>query len=160
MPTATRGAIARDDIPEDAVTERPIFDGINLVVGDMGATVAFYRRLGVDVPDGTQEWDPHHRNADVGSGTDFDFDSVAFAGKWDEGWPGGPGAVIGFRVESREEVDRVFADLTGAGYRGQQPPYDAFWGARYAIVEDPDGNAVGLMSPSDPERRSTATPPS
>ena len=73
---------------------------------------------------------------------------------------GGPGAVIGFRVESRDEVDRLFTDLTGAGYRGQQPPYDAFWGARYAIVEDPDGNAVGIMSPSDPERRSMVDPPS
>jgi catechol 2,3-dioxygenase-like lactoylglutathione lyase family enzyme len=141
------------------MTERPSFDGINLVVRDMEAAVAFYRRLGVDVPDGTQEWDPHHRNANVGGGMDFDLDSVTFARQWDEGWPGGPGAVIGFRVESREEVDRLFADLTGAGYRGQQPPYDAFWGARYAIVEDPDGNAVGLMSPSDPARRSIATPP-
>jgi uncharacterized glyoxalase superfamily protein PhnB len=28
-----------------------------------------------------------------------------------------------------------------------------FWGARYAIVEDPDGNHVGVMSPSDPDRR-------
>jgi len=41
----------------------------------------------------------------------------------------------------------------------QQAPYDAFWGARYAIVEDPDGNAVGLMSPIDPDRR-TAPPSS
>ena len=49
--------------------------------------------------------------------------------------------------------------VTGAGYRGQQPPYDAFWGARYAVVEDPDGNAVGIMSPSDPDRRSMARPP-
>jgi len=140
--------------------ERPIFDGINLVVRDMDAAVAFYRRLGIEVPDGMQEWDPHHRNADAGSGTDFDFDSVAFAHQWDAGWPGGPGTVIGFRVESRDEVDRLFTDLTGAGYRGQQPPYDAFWGARYAIVEDPDGNAVGIMSPSDPERRSMVDPPS
>jgi hypothetical protein len=29
-----------------------------------------------------------------------------------------------------------------------QPP----WGARYAIVEDPNGIAVGLMSPRDPVR--------
>ena len=58
--------------------------------------------------------------------------------------------VLGFKFASRDEVDRVYADLTGAGYRGQQPPYDAFWGARYAVVEDPDGNAVGLMSPIDP----------
>jgi hypothetical protein len=35
-----------------------------------------------------------------------------------------------------------------------QVPYDAFWGARYAIVADPDGNEVGLMSPRDDDRRS------
>jgi uncharacterized glyoxalase superfamily protein PhnB len=43
--------------------------------------------------------------------------------------------------------------LTGAGYKGLQAPFDAFWGARYAVVEDPNGIAVGLMSPSDPNRR-------
>jgi uncharacterized glyoxalase superfamily protein PhnB len=62
--------------------------------------------------------------------------------------------VLGFKVDRRERVDEIYADLTGAGYRGQQPPYDAFWGARYAVVEDPDSNAVGIMSPVDPERRS------
>ena len=30
--------------------------------------------------------------------------------------------------------------------------YDAFWGARYAIVEDPDGHTVGLMGPIDRTR--------
>ena len=39
----------------------------------------------------------------------------------------------------------------------QQAPYDAFWGGRFAIVEDPDGNPVGLMSPNDPAMR-TAPP--
>jgi uncharacterized glyoxalase superfamily protein PhnB len=67
--------------------------------------------------------------------------------------------VLGFRLASRESVDALYEELTGAGYRGAQPPYDAFWGARYAIVADPDGNSVGIMSPSDPERRSAATPP-
>jgi uncharacterized glyoxalase superfamily protein PhnB len=64
--------------------------------------------------------------------------------------------VIGFRVRERDDVDRTYASLIGDGYAGQQPPYDAFWGARYAIVEDPDGNPVGLMSPADPQLR---TPP-
>jgi catechol 2,3-dioxygenase-like lactoylglutathione lyase family enzyme len=52
-------------------------------------------------------------------------------------------------LPSREAVDEACVDLTGAGGTGRQPPYDAFWGARHAIVEDPDGNAVGLMSPID-----------
>ena len=42
--------------------------------------------------------------------------------------------------------------MIGAGYRGLQEPHDAFWGARYAIIEDPDGIAVGLISPVSPEK--------
>ena len=66
---------------------------------------------------------------------------------------GGSRGVLGFKLPSRNAVDDRYADLVGAGYSGRQPPYDAFWGARYAIVQDPDGNDVGLMSPSDPGRR-------
>jgi uncharacterized glyoxalase superfamily protein PhnB len=35
-----------------------------------------------------------------------------------------------------------------------QPPCDGFWGSRYAIVEDPDGRAVGLLSPVEDRYRS------
>jgi len=62
--------------------------------------------------------------------------------------------VLGVKVDSREAVDERYDVLTSAGYRSQLAPMDAFWGARYAIVEDPDGNAVGIMSPSDPAYRS------
>ena len=44
-------------------------------------------------------------------------------------------------------------ELVDAGYTGRQPPYDAFFGARYTIVADADGNDVGLMSPIDPDRK-------
>ena len=50
--------------------------------------------------------------------------------------------------------------LTAAGYAGRQPPYDTFWGARYAVVADPDGNDVGIMSALDPARRSWPPKPS
>ena len=127
-------------------------DQFNLVVSDMEASIAFYRRLGLDVPDTVPEWERHHRSAQLSDGMDIDFDSTDFARYWNTGWTGGMG-VLGFRVENRDRVDEICADLAGAGYRVQQPPYDAFWGARYAVVEDPDGNAVGLMSPVDPEHR-------
>jgi predicted lactoylglutathione lyase len=138
--------------------ERPVLDQVNLVVKDMEATVSFYRRLGVAIPDRDPLWDDHHRSADVPGGIDFDLDSESFAPKWDAGWPGSKGrsgVVIGLKVSSRDDVDRLYNEVTEAGYGSQQPPYDAFWGARYAIVEDPDGNAVGLMSPIDPDRRTT-----
>ena len=100
---------------------------------------------------------PDHRSAANAGALDFDLDSRSFAKVWNSAARdalAAPSVVIGFGVGSREEVDRLYQELTAAGYRGQQRPYDAFWGARYAIVEDPDGNPVGLMSPSDPERRS------
>ncbi len=80
-----------------------------------------------------------------------------FAATWNAGWPGGPGAVLGFKVDRRDEVDSLVETLVAAGVPVQQPPCDAFWGARYAVVSDPDGNGVGIMSPIDPERR-TAPP--
>jgi catechol 2,3-dioxygenase-like lactoylglutathione lyase family enzyme len=141
------------------MSSAPIPDQLNLVVSDMSATVAFYRRLGLTIPDTDAAFQSHHRTvqqegaAQQQGGFDLDFDSAEFACHWNKGWSSGMG-VVGFRLESRDRVDEVYADLTGAGYRGQQPPYDAFWAARYAVIEDPDGNAVGIMSPVDPERRS------
>ena len=54
----------------------------------------------------------------------------------------------------RDEVDRIYEKLTALGHKSSQPPFDAFWGGRYAIVEDPDGNHIGLISQSEPSRRS------
>ena len=53
------------------------------------------------------------------------------------GWPGGTGFVLGFKVETRDEVDAMVAALAADGVPVQQPPFDAFWGARYAVVSDP-----------------------
>lgn len=136
---------------------RPVFDQLNVVVTNMEATVAFYRLMGLEIDDTSTEWSLRHRTASQAEGGSLDFDSAEFAKTWDSGWRGGAGAVIGFRVGSRRAVDDIYQKLTEAGYRSQQSPYDAFWGARYAIVEDPDGNAVGVMSPVDPESR--AAPP-
>jgi catechol 2,3-dioxygenase-like lactoylglutathione lyase family enzyme len=141
---------------------RPQFDQINIVSSDMEASLAFYRRLGVNLPEANvwrTESGAHHASVRDGA-ADLDIDSAPFAAVWNRGWRGrsdlGGRVVVGFGVSSREEVDRLFAELTGDGHKGLQPPFDAFWGARYAIVEDPDGIAVGLMSPISDEHR---TPP-
>jgi uncharacterized protein (DUF362 family) len=63
-----------------------------------------------------------------------------------------------FHVSSREEVDRVHARVTAAGHRSHKAPEDAFWGARYAIIEDPDGNPEGIMSPIDESKRRPSPP--
>ena len=133
-------------------------DQINLVVGDMAAMAEFYGRLGLMIRPAAGEWAPHHRSA-RGAGADLDLDSPEFASVWDAGWPGGAGIVLGFRVGERARVDELHAELVAAGHASQQQPFDAPWGARYAVVTDPDGNAVGIMSPVDDSFRSPLRPP-
>lgn len=142
---------------------RPVLDQINVVVTDMERSVAFYRLLGLEMTNPPPAWRPHHRSLDSpGSGLDFDLDSEAFAAQWNTGRTGSPvpaRVVIGFRLPTREAVDETYGRLAEAGHRGQQPPYDAFWGVRYAVVEDPDGNPVGLMSPVVAADRRPQSPP-
>jgi catechol 2,3-dioxygenase-like lactoylglutathione lyase family enzyme len=137
-----------------------VFNQINLVVSDMQESTQFYERLGVEITPTIEPWDRHHRNITAEEGIDFDLDSIAFASQWNQGWPAGQtGPVLGFRLPSAEAVDATYEDLTRAGYIGQQPPYDGFMGARYAVVADPDGNSVGLMSPRDLSRATIPPPP-
>lgn len=135
---------------------------LNVVVGDMTASLDFYRRLGVDVPDGDPATEAHVQLRMPG-GFSLELDTAESARLWHAAWradPASVGVVIGFALPTREAVDERYAELTGVGYVGRQPPFDAFWGARYAIVADPDGNDVGLMSPLDESRRTWPPQPS
>ena len=137
-----------------------IFNQLNLIAEDLDSTLAFYRRLGVEFgdPARTADGDPFHANSGDGEGALLEADSPAFARIWNQGWKDEPAlagrVVVGLRVEDRAAVDRLYAETVAAGHKGLQPPFDAFWGARYAVVEDPDGIAVGLMSPVDAAHRS------
>jgi uncharacterized glyoxalase superfamily protein PhnB len=124
----------------------PRLDAFGLVVQDMAATLAFYRRLGLDIPKGSE--DEGHVEVAVG-GFRIMFDTVEVVRSFSEWEPPSGGHRIGlaFLCDSPEEVDATFAGLVGAGYRGHLEPFDAFWGQRYAAVLDPDGNPVDLFAP-------------
>jgi uncharacterized glyoxalase superfamily protein PhnB len=129
-----------------------VFNQVNLAVRDMDRAVAFYRLLGLEIeaPSGAE-----HVGVRFANGMALELDNRTFVPMWDSTATGETGgtSVIGFSCESRDEVDQLYARLTSAGARGRQPPYDAFWGARYAMVDDPDGHPVGLMSPIDAARK-------
>jgi catechol 2,3-dioxygenase-like lactoylglutathione lyase family enzyme len=144
------------------MTDRPVFNQLNLVVRDMDAAVRFYRMLGLDISSTAGDWPSgsgaRHVGGQPAGGAHLDLDNGEMTRIW-AGQVLEPGAaVIGFSVPSRDAVDDKFAQLTAAGYRGRRQPYDAFFGSRYAIVEDPDGHFIGLMSPADPELRYTPAP--
>jgi len=138
------------------MTDRaPDLHMLNIVVADMPASLDFYRRLGVTVPDDRDTAGPH-LELKMPGGFSLELDTGESARLWHAGRRADPASVrvvIGFYLASREAVDERYAELTSAGYAGRQLPFDAFWGGRYAIVADPDGNDVGLMSPIDERRR-------
>lgn len=120
---------------------------IQLVVADMAASLGFYRRLGLEVPDGA-EGEPHVE-LDLG-GLRLALDTHETILSFDPGWTppsGGHRIALGFACDSPAEVDAAYDELTAAGATGHLPPWDAFWGMRYAVVHDPDGNPVDLFAP-------------
>ena len=137
----------------------PGLNQLDLVCASVEKTVAFYRLLGVKVPKSaiwTTATGMHHVRVEIG-GMELAFDSIPLAKAYNKGFrglKGGGNIVIGFSVATRKAVDTMYAKLTHAGHKGLQAPFDAFWGSRYAIVADPDGNHVGLMSPVDAKKRS------
>lgn len=138
----------------------PRLNQLNLVVQEMAATAAFYRLLEVDLPADVAV----HASTQFGE-LSFDLDDADSAQWWHAGWRAArdPRVVLTFRVDSRDEVDARYAQLTAAGHPAVQPPFDAFFGSRYAIVSDPDGNEVALMSAPEPDRKvwpPTDPPPS
>jgi catechol 2,3-dioxygenase-like lactoylglutathione lyase family enzyme len=145
--------------------ESPRFDQLNLVVDDMDTAVAFYQALGMTIRFDGGEWPPgsgaRHVALDNGDGAIVELDNLAMARIYHGGWrsPDAEGSpvILGFSLASRDAVDERYQALTAAGYTGRQEPYDAFFGARYAVVRDPAGNDVGLMSPIDQHRRFTPT---
>ncbi|MCU1647329.1 MAG: quinone binding protein [Nocardia sp.] len=123
-------------------------DVIGIVVADMGAAVAFYRRLGLEFAEGA-EGEPHVE-ATVSGGIRLALDSEATVRSFHPEWrarSGGGRIGLAFRCGAVGQVDATFEELVGAGYHGELKPFDAFWGQRYATVHDPDGNGVDLYAP-------------
>ncbi|MFI6820893.1 VOC family protein [Micromonospora sp. NPDC050187] len=126
----------------------PRFDLVGIVATDLARTLDFYRRLGVDVPPGAEN-EPHVE-VTLPGGFRLAWDTVETIRSFDPDWQpgtGGSGIGLAFRCADPAEVDRYYAELTGAGFTGHRPPWDAFWGQRYAVLLDPEGNGVDLYAP-------------
>lgn len=140
------------------------FSTITIVARDTAASIAFYRLLGVDLEDHSGDGGGGivHVTARGTKPADVDIDSEPLADIYNAGFRSrqSRGLVIGFTVDARDDVDRIHAEVVAAGHPSRQVPYDAFWGARYAVVADPDGNDVGIMSPMDDTMRSWPPTPS
>lgn len=124
----------------------PRFEAIGIVVSDMGRALAFYRRLGLEFPEGAEG--EGHAEASV-AGVRVMLDTEETIRSFDPEWQpptGGHRTALAFRCDSPGEVDASHAALLEGGGTSHKEPWDAFWGMRYAQVRDPDGNVVDLFA--------------
>jgi catechol 2,3-dioxygenase-like lactoylglutathione lyase family enzyme len=126
-------------------------DVVGFVVKDMSASLAFYRRLGLDVSAEAEAEakTEDHVETTVAGGLRVTWDSAESIRSFDPDWtpPTGGGAMrVAFLCDSPLEVDQQYRELVAAGYQGRLEPWDAVWGQRYAVVVDPDGNHVDLFA--------------
>lgn len=121
-------------------------DMIGIVVKDMAAALAFYRRLGLNLPKGAEK--EGHVEV-IANGYRIAWDTEDLVKSFNPEWtaPTGSRISLAFKCESPAEVDALYRQITHAGHAGHKAPWDAFWGQRYAQVVDPDGNTVDLFAP-------------
>ena len=122
-------------------------DLVGIVARDMGASLSFYRRLGLDIP--TSIEDEPHVEATTSSGLRVAWDSAELIRQIDPEWTepsGGHRVALAFLCPSPADVDAKYEELAALGH-GHKEPWDVFWGQRYASVKDPDGNQIDLFAP-------------
>ena len=122
-------------------------DAIGIVVSDMAKALAFYRQVGLDVPASSDG--EGHVEVGLPGGLRLMFDSEDEIRSFHPNWTsvrGGRTHLV-FALPDAARLDALHAELVAAGYESELAPFDGFWGQRYAVVLDPDGNGVDLFAP-------------
>jgi uncharacterized glyoxalase superfamily protein PhnB len=122
-------------------------DMVGIVVSDLPRSVRFYRLIGLEFPEVAKGED--YVEVKTPNGYRISLNSKELDKKLIPGWvePQGQRVSLAFLCGSPKEVDRTYAAVIDGGHKGIREPWDAFWGQRYAIVEDPDGAHVSLFAP-------------
>ena len=122
-------------------------DMVGIVVDDVPRAIRFYRLLGLPFPDVAPGED--YVEVKTENGYRISLNATALDKTLTPNWvpPRGQRVSLAFLCDSPKEVDATYARIVGAGHTGVKEPWDAFWGQRYALVEDPDGAHVSLFAP-------------
>ena len=119
---------------------------VGVVVEDMARAIEFYRRLGVDIPEGGEK--QPHVEVKMGEMTFF-LHTKKLTQVWDKVRvepSGGYRIILEFYLESREAVDAKYQEMIGYGYSGHFEPYDTPINTYFAMINDPDGNSMWLSA--------------
>jgi uncharacterized glyoxalase superfamily protein PhnB len=131
---------------------------LGLIVQDMPTALAFYRCLGLDIPEGSET--QSHVEIKMGSGMTFFLDSRPT--RWDPRYgaqagdqAGGAGdrypVILEFYLQDQAALHAKYTELTERGYQGFREPYPTSFGMYFAMIKDPDGNTILLSADAAPK---------
>ncbi len=123
----------------------PQLNALGIVTSDMARSIAFYRLIGLEVPETPDEG---HVDTLLPNGVRLMLDSEETVRSFRPEWTRETGnqLSLAFECASPAEVDEFYERVVAAGFDGEKAPWDAFWGQRYAQLRDPDGIPVDLYA--------------
>ena len=123
----------------------PQLNAIGIVASDMALSISFYRLLGLEVPETPDEG---HVDTFLPNGVRLMLDTEDVVKSFRPDWSRATGnqLALAFECASPAEVDELYARVADAGFDAEKEPWDAFWGQRYAQLQDPDGVGVDLYA--------------
>jgi catechol 2,3-dioxygenase-like lactoylglutathione lyase family enzyme len=121
-------------------------DAVEVTTGEMKRTVAFYSLLGFEFSEFKEDEDHLEPKTPDGSAR-LMIDTKKMMTEM-LGTPPKPGNHGSFAIQygSPAEIDRVAKKVKEGGFKLVKEPWDAFWGQRYAVVQDPDGYQIDLYA--------------
>ena len=122
-------------------------DAVGVTSSNLQKTVNFYKLLGFEFAEFKTDEDHLEPVISPGSARLMIDTKAMIRGILGEEPKPGNHSTFAIAYDSPAEVDTVAAGVKQAGYNIVTEPWDAFWGQRYAIVQDPDGYKVDLFAP-------------
>lgn len=120
---------------------------VGVIVEDMTRAVEFYRRLGVEIAEGSET--KHHVEVKM-SGLTFFLSTKTINTRWDpariEATGDGYRIILEFYLETREAVAAKYDEMVGYGYESHAAPYVTPFDNYFAMINDPDGNTILLSA--------------
>lgn len=121
-------------------------DAVGVASSDLAQTVSFYKILGFEFPELKPD-DSHIEAKRRDESARLMIDSKDLI-KEITGTTPVPSNHSQFAIEfeNAKEIDTIAENLKINGFKVFKEPWDAFWGQRYCIVQDPDGYMIDLFS--------------
>ncbi len=126
---------------------KPNLHTVTIIVRDLSKSIAFYRMLGLEIPDGMEN--ESHVDCTASGNMNICLVPETTVKQHRPGWqyPGANGAIsLHFKCANQGDVDVMYTQFMNEEYTSSMLPSNTPWGERYAQVFDPDGNTIALFA--------------